>query len=600
MVSVLEDNHDTLLDKKNISLWDFIVFELLLEIDALDSKFNENWSPLGLRLEQKPQPLFSNIKENELFEVLSIWQEAFEWSYYNKVLVNIQNCKIKKIPHANRKTFQSIFCIDDRECSLRRYVENIDKGSETYATAGYFNVEFYFQSDGGKFYSKLCPASVTPKHLIKEENRGYKHKKDIHFTKHSHSIVGGWLLSQSVGFWSAIKLFISIFKPSLSPATSYSFHHMNKHSSLTIENKTTEYQENGLQVGFTVEEMVDRMEELLKCIGLVKDFAPLVYIIGHGASSVNNTYFAGYDCGACSGRPGSVNARVAAYIGNHKSVREILKTRGIEIPKVTQFIGALQDTTRDEIDFFDEDILTSENTNNHHANKYTFKRALAYNAKERARRFVLMDNQKLAAEIHEEVKLRSVSIFEPRPEYNHATNALCIIGKRELSKHLFLDRRSFLNSYDYVLDPDGKYLLTILNAIAPVCGGINLEYYFSRVDNKKMGAGSKLSHNVMGLIGVANGADGDLRTGLPEQMIDIHDPLRLLVIIEHFPEVVLKTLQKNASVYEWFINEWIHLVVIHPDTKKISQFKKEMFTPYISVIHTPIQIDDHLERIIEK
>jgi uncharacterized protein len=54
-----------------------------------------------------------------------------------------------------------------------------------------------------------------------------------------------------------------------------------------------------------------------------------------------------------------------------------------------------------------------------------------------------------------------------------------------------------------------------------------LEYYFSRVDNQKLGAGTKLPHNVMGLIGVANGIEGDLRPGLPLQMIEVHDPVKI-------------------------------------------------------------------------
>jgi uncharacterized protein YbcC (UPF0753/DUF2309 family) len=83
--------------------------------------------------------------------------------------------------------------------------------------------------------------------------------------------------------------------------------------------------------------MADRVEGLLKSIGLVKDFAPIVYAVGHGASSVNNTHYAGYDCGACSGRPGSVNARVISYMANHPEVRSILRDRGIEIPAKTTF-----------------------------------------------------------------------------------------------------------------------------------------------------------------------------------------------------------------------------------------------------------------------
>jgi uncharacterized protein YbcC (UPF0753/DUF2309 family) len=137
-----------------------------------------------------------------------------------------------------------------------------------------------------------------------------------------------------------------------------------------------------------------------------------------------------------------------------------------------------------------------------------------------------------------------------------------------------------MNSYDYRVDPDGTFLFTILSAAAPVCGGINLEYYFSRVDNDKLGAGTKLPHNVMGLFGVANGIDGDLRPGLPNQMVEVHDPLRLLMIVEHYEEVILRTIQKAEPLYEWFQNEWVLLVAVHPETKQISRFVDGIFVPY--------------------
>jgi uncharacterized protein len=166
------------------------------------------------------------------------------------------------------------------------------------------------------------------------------------------------------------------------------------------------------------------------------------------------------------------------------------------------------------------------------------------------------------------------------------------VGRRELTKHLFLDRRSFLNSFDYQVDPEGKYLLSILKAAAPVCGGINLEYFFSRVDNQKLGAGTKLPHNVMGLFGVANGIDGDLRPGLPSQMIEVHDPVRLLMVVEHFPEVVLQTIQKSAETYEWFINEWVHLTVLHPVTREFYYFKDGAFSKYSVLKHQVDTIAD--------
>jgi uncharacterized protein YbcC (UPF0753/DUF2309 family) len=162
----------------------------------------------------------------------------------------------------------------------------------------------------------------------------------------------------------------------------------------------------------------------------------------------------------------------------------------------------------------------------------------------------------------------------------HGSNALCVIGRRSLTKDLFLDRRAFLNSYDYTSDPEGELLVNVIRPIGPVCGGINLEYYFSRIDNQKLGAGTKLPHNVMGLIGVANSSDGDLRPGLPVQMIEVHDPVRLLIIVEHYPEIVLKTIQSDPTIYEWYINEWVHLVVINPNDKLLYHFANGIFTQY--------------------
>jgi uncharacterized protein YbcC (UPF0753/DUF2309 family) len=582
MVSAIEDQPQTLVDTKKISIRDFIIFELILEIDALDSKLGKDWLPLSSCLTNKPVDLFAKVPETEINEVLTLWQEAYEWTYYDEVLGGLEVPKQDK-KKSSFKSFQAMFCIDDRETSLRDYLEKLDPECETFATPGFFGVEFYFQPIKGKFYTKLCPAPVTPKYLIKEVEVGTqkKREKDVHFIKHTHSLLRGWLISQTLGFWAAFRLFLTILRPSVSPATTTSFSHMDSGSRLTFENTNTEHKENGLQVGFTIEEMAQRVEALLRSVGLVKDFAPIVYMIGHGSSSVNNPHYAAYDCGACSGRPGSVNARAFSLMANHPKVRAILSSRGLVIPGETQFLGGLHDTCRDEFYFYDEHLLSLENWESHKKSQLTFNKALDNNSKERSRRFESINTKLTPHKIHEKIKMRSVSLFEPRPELNHATNALCIVGRRDLTKNLFLDRRSFMNSYDYKVDPDGKYLFNILKAAAPVCGGINLEYFFSRTDNQKLGAGTKLPHNVMGLFGVANGIDGDLRPGLPSQMIEVHDPVRLMIIVEHFPEVVLETIQKSPETYEWFINEWVHLVVINPETKKLSLFRDGGYRNYV-------------------
>jgi uncharacterized protein len=596
LVSVLEKDHATLVDKRDISLNDFILLELLLEIDNLDHKFGEIWAPLCHNAD-KPKDILAPVLLSQLSAILRIWQDAYEWTYYDSVLGGIATT-VKMNTEHRAQSFQAVFCIDDRELSLRDYIEKLDPSCATYATPGFFSAEFYYLPQGGKSLIKQCPAPLTPKYLIREKGGTANRKKEFYFTRHTHSLFTGWLLAQTLGLWSVVRLVISLFKPSLTAAAAASFTHMDPRAELQIERKGTGPEpETGLLEGFTPEEMADRVYSLLMSIGLAKDFAPFVYLIGHGASSMNNPHYAAYNCGACCGRPGSVNARVAAYMANHVEVRKLLAARGLQIPAATTFVGGLHDTTRDEIFFYD--VKGIQNIAAHQTNVKLFNKALRYNAKERSRRFELLDSSKSLAAIHRHILNRSVSLFEPRPELNHATNALCVVGRRALTQKLFLDRRAFTNSYDYRLDPEGKLLLGIVRPLGPVCGGINLEYFFSRVDFHKLGSGTKLPHNVMGLIGVANGTDGDLRPGLPVQMTELHDPLRLMIIIEHDQGVILKVIQQEQAIYEWFINEWIHLAAIDP-SGNVSIFKKGEFIKYDHHAEVKITTFDKIVQQIEK
>ena len=582
MVSTIEDQPDSVLYPKKIALYDLIILDLLFEIDALDSQLGDNWQPLAKDVKEPPIDLFADISTNEHQEVLKIWQDAFEWNYYNQVMAGVSAAKLNKQEdiEIKNKTFQAIFCIDEREDSLRRHLESCDQNCETLGAPGFFGVEFYFQPQNGKFYEKLCPAPVTPKYLIKEYNVKGHRKHELLYTKKAHSFIEGFIISLSLGAVAAFRMVQNLFNPKMSPAISDAFAHMNIDGQLQIENKGFQM-ENGLNLGFTVAEMAFRVENLLRGVGMIKDFAPIFYVVAHGSSSANNPHHGAHDCGACSGRPGSVNARVFSFMANHLVVRAILAKNGLIIPAETQFVGALHDTASDEIAFYDVSILSPINAASHIKNKVCFENALDLNAKERSRRFASIDTKQDIKKVREAIRRRSVSLFEPRPELGHGTNALCFVGHRSLTKNMFLDRRAFMNSYDYRTDREGKLLLDVMRPLPPVCGGINLEYYFSRMDNYKLGAGTKLPHNVVGLIGVANSSDGDLRPGLPLQMIEVHDPVRLMILVEHYPDVVLKTIQTEPSLYEWFINDWVRLTAIHPETNEFYSFKDGTFNKYV-------------------
>ncbi|NBN97955.1 MAG: DUF2309 domain-containing protein [Flavobacteriia bacterium] len=575
MVAVLEGNPQLLVNRRDITLRDFIFLELLLEIDALDNCFGEVWAPISFHAQGvNPSVNFTFVRD-ELDLIKERWQEALEWTYYDQVLNGI-----KKVPVTEKhsSSFQAVLCIDDRECSLRRYMELINPDAETFGTPGFFNLACYFQPAHSEQRIKICPAPIVPQIVVKEVLQDRVIDKELHFSDQVNHLLFGWILTQTYGFISGFKLIRSIWNPSKNKVAVSSSRHMHPNSELQYE-FTGAYTDDGLQLGFTLDDMAIKLFELLMSIGLINHFSTVVYLIGHGSSSANNTHYAGYDCGACSGRPGSVNARIMATIANRQDVREKLKEMGLIIPETTQFVGVLHDTSRDEFTYYDLDNVSQTHLSYINEHKKEFEMALEMNAAERSRRFETLTVSNLKKN-HKKVKLRSLSFFEPRPELNHATNSLCVVGRRVLTKGLNLDRRSFLNSYDYRSDPNGIYLAGILNAVAPVCGGINLEYFFSRVDNNNLGAGTKLPHNVMGLIGVANGIDGDLRTGLPNQMIEIHTPIRLLTIVEHWPYVVADVLQKNPKTMEWFRNQWINLIVYHPFEKQFYLFKEGIFHLY--------------------
>lgn len=587
-VSVIEKNPSNLLISRKISLKEVIFLELLLEIDALDEKFGRHWEPLKHHVPAGLVPLFSDVHPSEIRTAQILWQKALEWSYFNDVMLGIQqtHTPAQEI-QARTPSFQALMCIDDRTYSFRRHLHLAAPECETFSTPGFFGVEFYFQPENASFHTKSCPAPVNPAYLIRETGRTSFRRQDRNLSKNSHGLVRGWLTANTLGLGSAVKLLTGILKPELNPVMSYSFDHMDKNAGLTID--STGETRHGLKVGFTVEEMVIRASNVLKSIGLTRNFAPVVYVIGHGGSSVNNTYYAGYECGACCGRPGSVNARVFAYFLNKPEVREGLKKTGITIPDTTLFVGALHDTTRDEIQYFDHVITGEDHLHMHEKNRESIVKALKANARERSFRFDSIDSTLPEEKIYEKVKKRSVSLFEPRPEWNHTAAALTIVGRYALIERLYLDKRAFTNSYDYRQDADGSYLLNILRAAIPVCGGIALEYYFSRVDQQRLGAGTKLPHNVVGLFAVANGTEGDLRPGLPSQMIEIHDPLRMHFILEQKPEVVLSVIRSDAGLCEWILNEWILLSVFDPETGTFVRFQRGEFYPF-----TP------LERSLEK
>src|SRR6185436_2704579 len=140
-------------------------------------------------------------------------------------------------------------------------------------------------------------------------------------------------------------------------------------------------------IGFTVQEMTNIGERLLRDLGLTRRLARLVILCGHGSNSLNNPHNSAYNCGACGGNAGGPNARAAARILNEPRVRERLQARGLHVPTETIFVGGYHNTCNDSVTFFDLERLPKS----HQPEFEEFRRILSdacdRNAHERCRRF---------------------------------------------------------------------------------------------------------------------------------------------------------------------------------------------------------------------
>jgi len=140
------------------------------------------------------------------------------------------------------------------------------------------------------------------------------------------------------------------------------------------------------------------------------------------------------------------------------------------------------------------------------------------------------------------------------------------------------DGRAFLHSYDYRIDPKRRLLENILTGPLVVGQWINMEHYFSTVDNERFGSGSKVYHNVAGRFGVMSGNLSDLRTGLPAQTVlkdgaPYHDPVRLITMIEAPFEHARLAVEAVGAVKRLVHNGWIRLLVLDPLTEQVHLYE---------------------------
>jgi hypothetical protein len=62
-----------------------------------------------------------------------------------------------------------------------------------------------------------------------------------------------------------------------------------------------------------------------------------------------------------------------------------------------------------------------------------------------------------------------------------------------------------------------------------------------------------------------NGAQGDLRTGLWSQTVEIHEPVRLTMVVETTAEKLAAVIAASESLSRLVRNRWLFLASLSPD-----------------------------------
>jgi uncharacterized protein YbcC (UPF0753/DUF2309 family) len=603
----------------------FLVFQLAQLLgwmpETLCRLTPQDWANLLQEIEE-----FSRTERRRIFHL------AYERRYYHQTLDaiavhNKQLCAGLAPPHKNavtvvrgspdparqhtnfiateypeRPAFQIVCCLDEREESFRRHLEEVAPNCETLSTAGFYAIAMYYRGAAEPHFMPLCPVIIKPKHYVTEsvvytlldsEQKRRKRRRTIGtITRRVHigsrSFAGGWLAGL-LGSLSSVPLVMRILFPRVTARLRQAMGQLVVTPAVTrLQLERTEElpgPEAG-HIGYRVEEMASIVERVLRDLGLTQNFSRLVFITGHGSSSLNNPHESAHDCGACAGNRGGPNARAFAQMANRTDVRELVAAHGISIPRDTVFVGAYHNTCDDSITYFDLDALPVS-----HCAEFDQARAVQHEARkrsahERCRRFESAELSLNADQALEHVEGRSEDLSQVRPEYGHATNAVCFVGRRKWSRGLFLDRRAFLQSYDPAQDDAEHSILNrILQAVIPVCAGISLEYYFSFVDPTGYGCGTKLPHNVTALLGVMNGAASDLRPGLPWQMVEIHEPMRLLFVIETTPAAMFDIMERNPGIDRLVRGRWVQIATFDRESAEIQLFRNGAFEPYTPESH---------------
>ena len=518
------------------------------------------------------------------------FQRALELAYQEKIVRDLAGAGATENPRASAipPGVQAVFCIDVRSEVFRRALETTAPEMQTMGFAGFFGLPISYSPLGTAAARPQLPGLLAPT-LCVTESCGEAHsdrvlaqtrRKKLASRKSArafHRMPGSsFAMVETLGLGYLAKLLKRALPAAGKPASP-------DHLDVNFLDHTRPVL--SFDGDDALEQKVSLAARVLKAMSLHGPVARIVLLTGHGSQSANNPHAAGLDCGACCGQTGEINARALASLLNQADVRDGLTQRGQSLPATTHFLAALHNTTTDEVQLFDTDLMPPC-----HADGLIRLRLALHEAGKRARaeRAASLGLAGLAnqpeALLHA-LKTRANDWSQTRPEWGLANNAAFIVAPRSRTRDITLQGRSFLHDYDWKADADLSVLELIMTAPMVVTHWINMQYYASTVDNQRYGSGNKVLHNVVGgHIGVFEGNGGDLRIGLPMQSLHdgekwMHTPLRLSVFIEAPRAGIEAVIAQHTTVRQLIEHCWLYLLRIDPESGAVERYFSGRWQP---------------------
>lgn len=508
----------------------------------------------------------------ETLVIDEVWQQALEASYQGSLAKSLQHHE--KAEQPEQVDVQAAFCIDVRSERFRRAFEEVCPAAQTIGMAGFFGLPVAYTPMATEANRPQLPGLLAPTMQVSDtvtqlhKARGqHKDLTDKVASLRKHRLANKKQLHAASKWPSAAFSFVEVagfgYLAKLADWVKPVAKQRKNTDRTGLPKRYQAITRPGI-INISISQKVELAEKVLISIGLKNGFSSTVLLISHGSQSANNAHAAGLDCGACCGQSGEVNARVLAGILNDVNVRQGLQNKGIYIPLNTTFIAALHNTTTDEIEAFDLDLITDEALKHWETIAPMLQQAGDKVRRERAANLNI-NSVNQPGKLLDNYRRRANDGAQTRPEWGLAGNAAFVIAPRSRTKGKFFDGRSFLHEYDPAKDSNGEVLEQLMTAPMLVTHWINWQYHASTCDPKHMGSGNKLLHNVVGgQVGVFEGNGGDLRIGLSKQSLHdgeewVHSPVRLTVVIDAPTSRISRIIEKHPTVKYLIDNTWLHL-----------------------------------------